>query len=257
MKTSLTTTLAAGLLVPALMAPAASASSVLLNTSLGDIVIDLLEEEAPLTVENFLGYVERGDYDGTIFHRSVSDFIVQGGAFEPGDGDAAPTQRETQDPVTNEPGVSNTRGTVALAKLGGDPSSGTNQFFFNLADNSGGGAALDTQNGGFTVFARVIEGLDIVDAIAALNTVNGGGAFEDLPYQGATVPTGFDEVDYVLINSASVVPVIIDPVDPVVPDPIDPVDPVLPTDPAAVPSPSALAAGLLGLGAMVARRRRR
>ena len=260
MKTSLPPILAAGLMVPTLLAPAASASTVLFDTSLGNIVIDLLEEDAPLTVENFLGYVERGDYDGTIFHRSVTDFIIQGGGFEPGVGDVAPVERETVDPVVNEPGVSNLRGTVALAKLGGDPDSGTNQFFFNLSDNSGN---LDNQNGGFTVFARVLEGLDIVDAIAGLSTVNGGGAFEDLPYLGDTVPTGFDEVDYVLLNSVSVVPVVVAPMEPEIPvDSVDPVDPVTPTNPvtpapAPVPSPSALAAGLLGLGALVARRRRR
>jgi len=269
LNTSTPATLAAGLMISAALTSGANATSVRVDTSLGDVVIDLLEEATPLTVENFLGYVKRGDYDGTVFHRSISDFIVQAGGFAVTDDDVAPTRIETASPVVNEPGISNTRGTVALAKLSGDPDSGTNQFFFNLADNSGGTAALDTQNGGFTVFGRVTDGIDVVDAIAARNTVDGGGAFTDLPYLNDTQPTGFDDVQYVFINGITVEPVVVDPIDPVDPvdpiDPIDPIDPVAPIDPvsptnpggpAAVPSPTAAAAGLLGLFALAARRRR-
>ncbi|MBN2561816.1 MAG: peptidylprolyl isomerase [Phycisphaerae bacterium] len=133
-----------------------------LTTSLGDVLFELVDD-APITTANFMQYVEDGFYDGTIFHRVVPGFIVQGGGFLPGmekpDG--------LRDPIANEfsPNRSNVRGTVAMAKLGGDPNSATSQFFVNLGDNS---ANLDTQNGGFTVFATVIEGMDVVDAIAAV-----------------------------------------------------------------------------------------
>ncbi len=136
-----------------------------LETSLGDIVIELVDD-APVTTENFLQYVEDGFYDGTIFHRVVPDFVVQGGGFLPGN----VAQEGVRDPIVNEfsPSRSNVRGTVAMAKLGGDPDSATSQFFFNLDDNSGPPSNLDTQNGGFTVFANVVEGMDVVDSIAAV-----------------------------------------------------------------------------------------
>lgn len=136
-----------------------------LETSLGDIVIELVDD-APITTENFLQYVEDGFYDGTIFHRVVPDFVVQGGGFLPGN----VPQEGVRDPIVNEfdPDRSNVRGTVAMAKVGGNPDSATSQFFFNLVDNGGPPANLDTQNGGFTVFASVVEGLDVVDAIAAV-----------------------------------------------------------------------------------------
>ncbi len=133
-----------------------------LVTSLGDVVISLVSD-APITTANYLQYVEDQFYDGTIFHRVVPDFVVQGGGFLPGmvqpDG--------LRDPIQNEfsPSRSNLRGTVAMAKVGGNPDSATSQFFFNLKDNSGN---LDNQNGGFTVFANVVEGLSVVDAIAAV-----------------------------------------------------------------------------------------
>lgn len=131
-----------------------------LTTSLGEIVVQMVDD-APITTENFLQYVEEGFYDGTIFHRVVPDFVVQGGGFLPG----MIMQDGIRDPIMNEfsPSRSNLRGTVAMAKLGGDPDSATSQFFFNLGDNS---SNLDNQNGGFTVFAEVIEGLDVVDAIS-------------------------------------------------------------------------------------------
>jgi len=144
-----------------------------LTTSLGEIVIDLVED-APITTENFLQYVEDDFYDGTIFHRVVPGFVVQGGGFLPG----MVPQEGLRDPIMNEfsPDRSNLRGTLAMAKLGGDPDSATSQFFFNLDDNSDN---LDNQNGGFTVFAEVIEGLDIVDAIAAVE-LNGEMPVEDV-----------------------------------------------------------------------------
>ncbi len=139
-----------------------TANLVRLNTSMGDILFELVDD-APVTTANFLQYVEDGFYDGTIFHRVVVDFVVQGGGFLPGM--VAP--EGLRDPIVNEfsQDRSNLRGTVAMAKLGSDPDSATSQFFVNLGDNS---ENLDNQNGGFTVFATVIEGMDVADAIAAV-----------------------------------------------------------------------------------------
>lgn len=133
-----------------------------LRTTLGDVVVQMVSD-APITTDNFLQYVEDGFYNGTIFHRVVPGFVVQGGGFLPGN--MVPSG--LRGPIQNEfsPQRSNIRGTVAMAKLPNDPNSATSGFFFNLADNSGN---LDNQNGGFTVFANVTVGLDVVDAMAAV-----------------------------------------------------------------------------------------
>ena len=154
----------------------AQARSVIVSTPLGDIEMELLEQDAPKTVANFLNYVENNRYDKTFIHRNAPDFIIQGGGFSFIDGKGVGIA--TFPPVDNEFKVSNTRGTVAMAKLSGDPDSATSQWFINAADNS---ANLDAQNGGFTVFARVTSGMDVVDAINELPMVNAGGPFGDLP----------------------------------------------------------------------------
>jgi cyclophilin family peptidyl-prolyl cis-trans isomerase len=159
----------------------AMAKTALIGTPLGDIEIELLEEDAPKTVANFLNYVESGRYDKTFIHRKVSGFVIQGGGFAFIDGAAPPI--ETFPPVENEFKVSNTRGTVAMAKIGGQPDSATSQWFINFKDNS---ASLDVDNGGYTVFARVIgDGMDVVEDINALTTWDAravfGGAFGELP----------------------------------------------------------------------------
>lgn len=136
---------------------------VLLETSMGDIEIDLHADVAPGHVQNFLNYVNDGDYDLSFIHRSINNFIIQGGGFTYIDSTLASVPTDT--PIANEFAMSNLRGTIAMAKFGSDPNSATSQWFINLADNS---ANLDTQNGGFTVFATVVQGMDIVDAIAAL-----------------------------------------------------------------------------------------
>lgn len=136
---------------------------VLLETSLGDIEIDLHPDVAPGHVQNFLNYVNDGDYNNSFIHRSVSGFIIQGGGFS--FNESLFNYVPTDPPIENEFALSNVRGTVAMAKLGTDPDSATSQWFINLADNS---ANLDQQNGGFTVFATVVEGMDVVDAIASL-----------------------------------------------------------------------------------------
>jgi peptidyl-prolyl cis-trans isomerase A (cyclophilin A) len=133
---------------------------VVLDTSEGAITLELEAAKAPKTVENFLKYVDDGFYNDTVFHRVIPGFMIQGG------GPAKDTYREkeTRGPVKNESanGLSNTRGTVAMARKP-DPDSATAQFFINLGDNS----RLDQAGGGYTVFGRVIDGMNVVDRIAA------------------------------------------------------------------------------------------
>lgn len=155
-----------------------------LQTTLGDIIIELDEKVAPLTVANFLKYVESGFYDGIIFHRVIRGFMMQTGGFFIQNGKMA--RRQEGAPVKNEFGISNVRGTLAMAKIGGNPDSATSQFFINLVDNS---ANLDKQNGGFTVFARVVEGMEVADKIAAVNTVRDV-PVEPVVIESATVITG-------------------------------------------------------------------
>ena len=169
-----TSTLAVALLLASALTHAEQAR---ISTPLGDIEIELLEQSAPQTVANFRNYIDDGDYVNSFIHRSVPEFIIQGGGFTFADN--ATSEVPTDPPVTNEFEVSNTRGTVAMAKLGGDPNSATSQWFINLDDNS---SNLDNQNGGFTVFARVIgDGMEVADAIAALQIWNAGGAFSEIP----------------------------------------------------------------------------
>lgn len=154
-------------------------ASVKIQTAKGVIGIELFDTAAPLTVANFLSYVNSGAYNNSIIHRSMPGFIIQGGGFTNSLGAISATA-----PVVNEFSAdrSNVRGTIAMAKFAGDPNSATNQWFINLTDNS---ASLDGQNGGFTVFGRVVgNGMQVAEAIAALSVVNAGilnGAFTNLP----------------------------------------------------------------------------
>ena len=148
----------------ALMAgPAAgqdAAPRVALETSHGTVVVELNPERAPITVANFLQYVEAGWYDGTVFHRVMDGFMIQGGGF-----DSKMQKKITRQPIDNESkkGLSNKRGTISMARLD-DPHSATSQFFVNLVDNEG----LDASGGefGYAVFGKVVEGIDVVDAIS-------------------------------------------------------------------------------------------
>ncbi len=140
---------------------------VLMETSEGDIVFELDETAAPVTVFNFVRYVNEGFYDGTIFHRVMPGFMVQGGGFTP-----EMTEKTTHSQIINEAanGLKNTRGTIAMARTG-MPHSATSQFFINLGDNAmlDYGSARDPN--GYAVFGKVIKGMDVVDAIAAGATV--------------------------------------------------------------------------------------
>jgi cyclophilin family peptidyl-prolyl cis-trans isomerase len=156
----------------------------------------------PATVANFLSYVDSGRYANTIVHRSVPGFVVQAGGFT-----VATTGSSLVEPISqfaavvNEPGNTNVRGTLAMAKLGGDPNSATNQFFFNLADNSGN---LDAQNGGFTAFGRVLgTGMTVVDAVAALPRFNYSSPFDELPAIGLSDPNAIARSNLVTVSSVS------------------------------------------------------
>jgi peptidyl-prolyl cis-trans isomerase A (cyclophilin A) len=183
---------------------ASAAPQVRINTVMGNIDIELLHEDAPLTVTNFLNYVVTDRYEDMFFHRSVPGFVVQGGGFTyPNDEVGQPIDVPADDSVLNEPGVSNTRGTVAMAKLGGQPNSATSEFFFNLKDNS---EDLDDQNGGFTVFGRVVgSGMTVVDQIAALPRINVGGAFNTLPVRNFSGNTVLKQ-HLVIVNDVQVLP---------------------------------------------------
>ena len=159
-----------------------------LQTSKGNIKIELDEAKAPESVRNFVEHVKRGHYDGTVFHRVIKGFMIQGGGFEPG-----MKQKATGQPIRNEAnnGLKNARYTLAMARTS-DPHSATAQFFINAADN----AFLDhksesSQGWGYAVFGRVIEGEDVVDAIEKVQTGSKSGhgdvPLEDVTIQRATV----------------------------------------------------------------------
>ena len=168
-----------------------SGSNNLIYTELFDQAGPSRTRTTPLTAANFLAYANAGRYTNTIIHRSIANFMIQGGGFtQPTAASNVaggyPATIAQFAAVLNEPGNSNIRGTIAMAKLGNDPNSATNQWFFNTADNSGN---LDSQNGGFTAFGRVLgTGMGVVDALAAIPKYNagGGGVFSDLPLR---VPT--------------------------------------------------------------------
>jgi peptidyl-prolyl cis-trans isomerase B (cyclophilin B) len=163
-----------------------------LTTNHGVILLDLNAEKAPKTVANFLAYVEAGHYDGTIFHRVIKDFMIQGGGMEPiqGGDDVEPgmIQKKTGAPIENEAanGLRNKRGSIAMARTG-DPHSATAQFFINTVDN----AFLDFkspsgQGWGYCVFGEVVDGMDVVDKIRGVRTGNKG-FHQDVPVEDVII----------------------------------------------------------------------
>ena len=150
------------------------------ETSLGDFTIEMFEKEAPESVANFTRYIDDGFFDGTIFHRIVPGFVIQGGGFT-----EDMTQKKTKPPVKNEAdnGLKNKRGTLSMARTN-DINSATSQFFVNLKDND----FLDHSRGnfGYAVFAKVTEGMDVVDKIAAVETGRKRG-FDDVPVEPVTM----------------------------------------------------------------------
>lgn len=183
----------------------ASAQTVRFKTNLGDIDVELLPASAPETVKNFLAYMNEGAYNNSVVHRSVANFIWQGGGYRL-DGT---TFREitAKAPVVNEFKESNIRGTIAMAKLDGNPNSATNQWFFNLSNSNA--ANLDRQNGGFTVFGRVKDAasLAIMDRIAAVPVPSSathpfGSPFNEMPLQNYTSGTP-NTNNYIIVQSVA------------------------------------------------------
>jgi len=158
-------------------------SKVKLQTSMGDIVIELDTGKAPVTAENFLQYVRDGFYDNTIFHRVINGFMVQGGGFEPG-----MKQKSTRAQIENEAanGLKNDAYTVAMARTS-DPHSATAQFFFNVANNNFLNFRSASADGyGYCVFGKVVEGRDVVDKIKAVATGNRG-FHQDVPAEDVVI----------------------------------------------------------------------
>ena len=163
---------------------------VLLETNKGKIVLELYADKAPKTADNFLSYVNSGHYNGVIFHRVIKDFMIQGGGF-----DTSGSQKATKPPVQNEAdnGLKNETGTVAMARTG-DPHSASAQFFINLKNNTFLNHTAKTREGwGYTVFGKVVEGMDVVNAIAQVK-VSPGRLSEAVP------------AEQIVITKASVVP---------------------------------------------------
>jgi peptidyl-prolyl cis-trans isomerase B (cyclophilin B) len=155
-----------------------------ITTNHGTFVIQLDPAKAPKSVANFLSYVDTNHYDGTVFHRVISTFMVQGGGF-----DQRLEKKPVQAPIANEAdnGLKNTRGTVAMARTS-DPHSATAQFFVNVADNKFlDHQAKDAQGWGYAVFGRVIEGMDVVDKIKAVKTGAVGPFSKDAPLQPVVI----------------------------------------------------------------------
>lgn len=171
-----------------------------LETSMGDIMIKLDRQAAPVTTANFLEYAGEGFYDGTIFHRVIRGFMIQGGGFT-----TKMVEKEKRDPIVNEAknGLSNKRGTIAMARQN-DPDSATCQFFINHADNT----PLDyieNSNPGYAVFGKVIEGMDVVEAIAAVKTTIRSATVND---PDGIIETKLEDVpvEPIVIKSVTIVP---------------------------------------------------
>ncbi len=154
-----------------------------LETSMGDIVIELDAAKAPKTAANFIDYVKDGFYNGTVFHRVMDGFMIQGGGFEPG-----LKQKPTKAPIDNEAnnGLKNDKYTIAMARTN-DPHSATAQFFINVADNDFLNHTAPTSNGwGYAVFGKVTSGMDVVDKIKGVKTGNSG-FHQNVPTQDVTI----------------------------------------------------------------------
>lgn len=166
-----------------------------IRTNSGNIVLELYPDKAPKTVENFLGYVKDDHYKGTLFHRIIPGFMIQGGGF-----DKAFKQKATRQPVENEAanGLKNEFGTVAMARTS-DPQSASAQFFINVGDNAFLNYTAPTQRGyGYTVFGKVIRGIEVVNKIAATPTGSGGPFPTDVPKESVII----EEIKLITADSA-------------------------------------------------------
>jgi peptidyl-prolyl cis-trans isomerase A (cyclophilin A) len=187
---------------PAVPGATTKTPKVRLKTSQGDIVLELNAAKAPVTVENFLGYVKKKHYDGTVFHRVIDGFMIQGGGFTVADGGLI--EKATGKGIANEGqnGLKNERGTIAMARTN-DPNSATAQFFINVKDND---ALNHPNNGGYAVFGKVVAGMEVVDKIKA---VPAGTAKLTMihPATGAKIAMPAENVptNHVVIESATLV----------------------------------------------------
>jgi peptidyl-prolyl cis-trans isomerase A (cyclophilin A) len=173
---------AAAFAVCAALAGPAAAQKVLLATSMGDIVVELDPAKAPKTVENFLQYVKAGHYNGTIFHRVIDGFMIQGGGMT---ADMKEKPVRAPIPLESRNGLANARGTVAMARTM-DPNSATAQFFINVADNAFLDQANARDGNGYAVFGRVVQGMDVVERIKAVPTGDNG-PYQNVPAQPVTI----------------------------------------------------------------------
>jgi len=161
---------------------AAHAQKVKLATSAGDIVIELDKAKAPKTVDNFVQYVKDGHYNGTVFHRVIPTFMIQGGGMT-----ADMVEKKTRAPIPLESrnGLSNVRGSIAMARTG-DPNSATSQFFINVQDNARLDAANAADGNGYAVFGKVVSGMEVVDKIRVVPT-SSKGMHDDVPMMPVTI----------------------------------------------------------------------
>lgn len=159
---------------------------VVIDTTMGEIKAELYPNKAPNTVKNFLRYVDDKHYDGTVFHRVIPDFMIQGGGFLPGQL-AKNEERESREPIKNESdnGLSNERGTLAMARTG-RPHSATDQFFINVKDNPGLDKGRAPDGWGYAVFGKVVEGMDVVDKIRRVET-HSVGPHDDVPVKDVVI----------------------------------------------------------------------
>jgi peptidyl-prolyl cis-trans isomerase A (cyclophilin A) len=171
MKTRLAAVLAGALACALISAPVWAQQKVKLATSLGDIVIELDAAKAPKSADNFVQYVKAGHYDGTIFHRVIEDFMIQGGGMKP---DMKEKPVRAPIPLESRTGLTNTRGTVSMARTM-DPNSATAQFFINVKDNPFLDQPNSRDGNGYAVFAKVVSGMDVVDKIRAVPVSDKGG----------------------------------------------------------------------------------
>lgn len=168
---------------PPALEPAPGNPVVVISTSLGDVTVELFKDKAPVSVENFLAYAAEGFYSGTIFHRVVSGFVVQGGGFT-----ATMAEKTTRPPIQNEAtnGLRNVRGTVAMARTQ-SLRSATSQFFFNVSNNGDlDHVGFSPRDFGYAVFGRVLSGMDVVDRISRVPTRATAG-MEDVPVEPVTI----------------------------------------------------------------------
>jgi len=174
------------------LTPAPGNPVVLISTSMGDITIELFKDKAPVSVENFLGYVNEGFYSGTIFHRVMPNFMIQGGGFT-----ESLAKKPTKPPIQNEAtnGLKNTRGTVAMARTA-VLRSATSQFYINVVNNTAlDHTGFDPDRFGYAVFGRVLDGMAVVDKIAAVSTETKPGDMENVPVTAVVIKSATVKAD--------------------------------------------------------------